>query len=340
MLEYRPVDETVYRSELLPWLPPRILDAHVHVSLRQRRVPVSPERLKGNWAMEVGVSHSWEDLRATYKMLFPGVEVFCLAFGGVFKEFDTDVENDRVLSGIKDPANRARGLFVSRPEDDPARIRQALQDGFSGVKPYPDLAASNETDCSIFDFLPRAHLKVLDEHSAVVVLHISRPGRIGDPDNIREVLEIADSYLNVRLVVAHVGRAFCLPTARKGLPHFTDRPGVLFDCSANLNPDVFEYFFDALGPERLLFGSDLPITLMRGVREYVGERYINFTDAPYSWNTDRKSPEDEARYTFFLYEELRALISALGRVGMGKAEMEAVLYSNAARMLGIEDAND
>ena len=83
--------------------------------------------------------------------------------------------------------------------------------------------------------------------------------------------------------------------------------------------------------------TDLPITLIRGVREYVGERYINFTDAPYSWNTDRKSPEGEARYTFFLYEELRALITALGRVGMGKA---AILYSNAARMLGIEDDND
>ena len=340
MLEYRPVDETVYRSELLPWLPPRILDAHVHVSLAQCRVPISPERIKANWAMEVGVRQSWEELRTAYATLFPGVEVFCLAFGGVFQELDISAENGYVLQGIKDAAHRARGLFVTRPGDNAKLIHEAFERGFSGIKPYPDLAPDSQADCSVFEFLPREHLDALNEHRGILTLHLSRPGRIADPDNIREALEVADTWPDIRLVLAHVGRAFCLPTALKGLPHFTGRPNVRFDCSAHLNPDVFAYFLETLGPERLLFGSDLPITLMRGVREHAGERYINYTDAPYSWNTDRKSPEEEARYTFFLYEELRALISALGRVGMGKAEMEAILYSNAARMLGIEDDND
>ncbi len=51
-----------------------------------------------------------------------------------------------------------------------------------------------------------------------------------------------------------------------GLPHFADDPGLYFDISANLNADVFHYALGTIGPERLLFGSDLPVTMMRGVR--------------------------------------------------------------------------
>lgn len=335
MIEYRPTDDLVYREELRYWLPPSVFDFHAHVSLGQHRVPLSPERLRANWAMEVGVRQPWERLRDVYATLFPENEVLCLVFGGVFQELDIDAENSYVLSGLGRPENTARGLYVTRPSFDPSRIHKAMDEGFAGIKPYPDLAPEQQDDCSVFDFLPTAHLEALNEREGVLMLHLSRPGRIGDPDNIREVLQISDQFPRVRIVLAHVGRAFCLPTAQKGLPSFADHPRILFDCSANLNPDVFAYFLEVLGPDRLLFGSDLPITLMRGCRDHVGERYINYSDAPYSWNTDRKSPEQEARYTFFLYEELRALIAGARRAGMGKPELESILYGNAARVLGI-----
>jgi len=209
-----------------------------------------------------------------------------------------------------------------------------MADGFLGIKPYPDLAPQGSEDASTFDFAPHAHLAMLNALGGVLMLHLPRRGRIADPNNISELKELRQKYPLIRLIVAHIGRAYCLPTALAGLPHFADDPGICFDTAANLNADVFQYELETIGPERILYGSDLPVTMMRGVREHVGDKYINYTDGPFSWNTNRKTPEEEAAYTFYLYEELRALIKAVERAGMGKAEFEQIMYTNAAKLLG------
>ena len=205
--------------------------------------------------------------------------------------------------------------------------------GFLGIKPYPDLAPHGTNEVSIYDFLPRAHLAVLDKFGGILMLHLPRHGRLGDAHNIREVLEIHESYPSVKLILAHIGRAYCLPAAERGLPHLVDARRIYFDTAANLNADVFQYALEVVGPDRLLFGSDLPVTMMRGVREHIGEEYINYTDGPYSWNTNRKSPEEEANYTYYVYEELRALIRAVERAGLGFDALEKILYSNSAGLL-------
>ena len=327
------VDARVYQDEIRPWLPDEIVDIHTHVVLAEHVAPISPERMAANWALEVGIEQSWEDLRENYRSLFADQRVTALAFGGVFQEVDIEASNSYVLSGANDPRNNALGLLVTRPEWDADVIAEAISQGFVGIKPYPDLAPQPTGEVSIFDFCPRSHLEALNELKGILMLHLPRAGRLGDADNIRELVELSESYPDIKLIVAHIGRSFCLPTARKGLPSLAKNESVYFDTSANLNADVFWYAIETVGADRLLFGSDLPITLMRGVREHIGEEYINHTDAPYSWNTNRKSPEEEAQYTYFLYEELRALIAAAQRSGIGKAGLEKILYSNGARLL-------
>lgn len=326
------VDRAVYRQEIAPWLPPRVLDFHVHVNLPAHTDPISPERIASNWAMEVGTAQSWDDLRATYAALFEGREVGCVAFGTVYRETRTDENNAYVLAGATETPGRAFPLMVTRPEWPAEKVASGLAAGFVGIKPYPDLVPGN-VEVSVFDFLPHAHLNALDEAGGILMLHLPRAGRLGDPENVREVRELRQRYPRVKPVIAHVGRAYCLPTAERGLPGLADDPGIVFDISANLNSDVFRFALDVVGPDRLLFGSDLPITLMRGMREHVGEKYVNYTSTPYSWNTNRKSPDEEARYTFFLYEELRAIIRAVQQVGLGKEAMTKIMHDNGMRVL-------
>jgi len=326
----------VYEKELSQWLPPKIIDCHVHVKLQEHAGPVSPKRKEAMWALEVGSSQSWEQLRSNTQTLFPRQDVTCLTFGGVYREVNTDLSNDYVLSGAKDPRNKAMALYVTRPEWSTAKLELAMDQGFLGIKPYSDLALKDSIEVSIYDFLPKDHLKLMNDRGGIVMLHLPRAKRIGDPENTKELLEIAEAYPSIRLIVAHIGRAYCLPTAEKGLPYFADVPGVLFDTAANLNADVFEYALKIVGPDRILYGSDLPIMLMRGVREHVGDKYINYTDGPYSWNTNRKSPEDEAKYTYYLYEEMKALIEAVRRCGGGKDTLNKILYTNSAKLLGLE----
>jgi len=332
--DLRPHDRDIYEQEIAPWLPARIYDCHVHVGLEQHCGPVSPERIKANWAMEVGSAQSWEILQRRHRLLFPDREVCTLAFGGVFREIDLEANNAYVLAGARDPANRACGLMVTAPEWPATRIEEGLAQGFRGVKPYPDLAPMGSERARIADFLPDHHVEVLNRHRGVLMLHLPRPGRLADPANLEDLTALADRYPGIRLIVAHVGRAFCLPTARKGLAPFVSRPNVHWDIAAHLNADVFRLVLETMGPDRLLYGSDLPITIMRGEREHRGEMYINYTDAPYSWNTNRKPPEVEARYTFFLYQELRALVQAVQACGMGRKEMAQIMFGNCARLVG------
>ena len=335
-MDNRAIDRLVYDQELSPHLPSTIIDCHVHIGLSEHWGPVSPERYAEIWAMEVAEEQSWEQLQSAYRLLFPEQEVHALAFGFVYREVDIERNNAYLRAGISDPRNNAHGLFVTRPEYDPSAISEAMSQGFLGIKPYPDLAAQATQEVSVYDFLPRAHLGVLDQLGGILMLHLPRKGRLGDPDNIREVLEISETFAAIKIVIAHIGRAYCLPAAQRGLPRLVERQGLYFDTSANLNAEVFQYALETIGPDHLLFGSDLPVTLMRGKREHIGEQYINWTDGAYSWNLNRKGPDEEANYTFYLYEQLRALIKAVERSGLGLEALEKILYSNSARLLGIK----
>lgn len=326
-------DHHIYERELKEWLPPRIFDCHVHVMLAKHCAPISPERKKKNWAMEVVTEMSWEDLWRNYGLLFPQQEVSVLAFGNVYREVNLDANNEYILAGLQQSGRSVYGLCAVAPTWHHSKIEEAFRLGFVGIKPYPDLAGRDDDEISIFEFVPHEHLTVVDAFGGVLMLHLPRKRRLADPENIRELLRIHEKYSAIKIVVAHVGRAFTMPTAEQGLPHFADVPGILFDVAANLNADVMEYALHIVGPDRLLFGSDLPITLMRGMREHVGDTYINYTDGPYSWNTNRKTPEEEANYTFFIYEELIALKAAFNRAGLGSEEVEKVMYRNAMKMI-------
>lgn len=330
----RSIDREIYDNELSPWLPERIYDCHAHISLAENCGHLSPERRKQFWTMEVGVFQTWEELRENHRRLFPGRDVDTLAFGGVYREQDSRRENDYVLSGLRNPLNRADGLLVTRPEWDASMIEDGMAKGFIGIKPYPDLAPQETLEISVFDFVPHAHLAMLNDLKGVLMLHLPRAGRLGDPENVRELLEIAERYPSIRLIVAHIGRAYCLPAAEESLPQFADVPGVFFDTSANLNADVFQLAMETIRPDRMLFGTDLPVMMMRGCRDHVGEDYVNYTNGAYSWNTNRKSPEEEACYSYYVYEQLRALIKAAKCVGLDKPAFHKILYHNTAKLLG------
>ena len=332
-MEVRPVDRRVYLEELRSWLPARIIDIHVHVALAQHIGYISEERKKANWAYEVGLDQSWEDLWKSLEILFPEQQVDVVVFGVPLREVDLEANNAYIRSGLQNFKGSARGLLVTKPEWQSSVIETALKDGFIGIKPYPDLAPSENAEPTVFDFAPRSHLEVLDRLGGILMLHLPGKGRLADPNNIQAIKEISRGYKSIKIVIAHVGRSFCLPTAQRGLPSLVGLPNVWYDISAVMNADVIEYAVQSVGADRVLYGSDLPITLIHGYREHVGDTYINYTDGDYSWNTNRKPPEIEANYTYYLYEELRALIEAARRLGDARAVIRRIMLDNAIELL-------
>jgi hypothetical protein len=91
-------------------------------------------------------------------------------------------------------------------------FEKAIEEGgFLGCKVYlsnsPRYIPENEI--RIFDYLPYHQLEVLNRRGWIVMLHIPRPGRLKDPVNLAQMLEIEEKYPHVKLIIAHVGRAYC-----------------------------------------------------------------------------------------------------------------------------------
>ena len=341
---YNDVDRAFWAEHLEGWLPRGIVDAHTHLmDPKFRLTPMTEAMRKQYWVNEVFEPIDFDTADRCQRVVFPGREVKCVAFGVPDLDFDVEAGNAYVQQGC-----HARGwysLTVIRPQWSAEKVLAELDaPGVIGVKPYYSLISLNRDtrdahlEAGIFEFLPHPILEVLNERHAWVTLHVPKAARLGHPDNLREIREIRRRYPSVVLVIAHLGRCYTEPHALEALPLLADDPGIYFDTSAVLNPASHRVALQHLGPERILYGTDNPILYMRGRRQYRDRTYINRTSHPFHFNQDREPPEVEARYTLYMYEDLRAIRQACDALGItDRRALEAIFHDNAARL--IESAN-
>jgi hypothetical protein len=213
--------------------------------------------------------------------------------------------------------------------------------GFIGAKVYLTLSPAHipADQIRIFDFLPHHQLEVLDRHGWIVMLHIPRSARLRDPANLADMLEIERRYPSARVIIAHVGRAYCPEDVGDAFTVLAQTQRMMFDISANTNAAVFEQLIRTVGPRRILFGSDLPITRMRMRRICEHGNYINlvprglYGDVSDDKHMREADGERADVLSFFLYEEIDAFRRAAQATGLTPQGIEDVFHGNAARLI-------
>ena len=329
-------DKQVFREELYDFLPDKIVDSHSHVFLPEHeRVGV-----KGKWVNKVFCEASIEETIARYNALFGDKKVTPVIFGtpsGLVEQSNQYVAKVSKKTGF--PA-----LFMSRYGDSSEYIEeQVIKGGFQGLKPYlyncnPNVNGAN---ADIFDFLPEEHLKISDKHGWKVVLHISKPERLKHENNVKQLLEIEQKYPNVKLIVAHIGRAYCEEDLGNSLEILSSNTkNMLFDFSANTNSFVIEKCIKLFGTKRVLFGTDMPIARMRMYRICENGNYVNVV--PRGMYGDVSSDPhmretDEKNVTNFCYEILRAFKTASKNLSLTKSDIDNVMWKNASVLYGINE---
>ena len=342
LFEVNAVDRAVYQDQLRTFLPGRMIDIHAHVWLDKFQSKEHDECLRAvTWPRRVALDNSIQDLRETYRLLFPGQSVLPLIFGSAISlRDDLRAGNDYV----RDCARKYRfpALIFSDPRWSETEFEERIDAGhFLGAKAYltrsdPRLA---EKDIQIYDFLPHHQLKVLDKRNWIVMLHIPRPGRLRDPLNLTQMIQIEKAYPNVAVIIAHVGRAYCPEDVGDAFEALAATRQMRFDISANTSAENFERLIRAVGPRRILFGSDLPITRMRMRRVCEGGRYINvvpkglYGDVSNDPHLREAEGDDAARITFFMYEEIEAFRQATLKTGLESSDINDIFYRNSAEML-------
>lgn len=346
LLEIKNVDRRFYAERLRDWLPENIVDIHTHVwrgSDYRPGVPCRGQERSVTWPGRVAKDNPIEDLQETYRLMLPGKTVTPL----IFPTIPQSDNLDKVNSYVADCSRRtsAPALIFSDPEWSASELeKKILADGFIGAKSYLSMASSKISgkEICIYDFFPRHQLEVHDSHGWIVMLHIPRDGRLKDPLNLTQLLEIERDFPNLKLIIAHVGRAYCNEDVGNAFEMLASTKNMCFDFSANTNDWVLEQLLRCVGPKRVLFGSDMPILRMRMRRITRDGRYVNlvprglYGDVSDDPNMGELDSAEADKLTFFLYEELDAFRRASGKVGLKQNDIEDIFFNNAMGL--IEDA--
>ena len=332
-------DKHVYETELRDFLPEKIADIHAHAWSLEHGWDFTDTNGGSVWPQLVAKSMTTDELVESYKILLPGKEVLPLVCGSC--NCATNFANEPISEGKKKHGFPI--LYRTSYEMTGEELEKAvLEGGYLGLKPYLTFCPSYIPipEIRIFDFLPHHQLEVANKHGWIVLLHIARPGRLRDKVNVAQLMEIEEKYPNVKLIVAHIGRAYSKEDIGDAFETLKNTKNMVFDFAANLCDDAIRACIEAVGPGRLLFGADMPIALMRmyriveeGVYYNIVPRglYPNIAGEPHMRETDEKD------ITIMYYEQIRAMKRVAEELKLSRRDIEDIFCNNAMRILRKED---
>lgn len=340
-------DRQFFTDHIRGRLPADVVDIHAHTWLRSfERASLGGAPPRANdWARLAARDNPLEVLSDTYRSLLPGVRTQAAVFGFPAPDIDVASSNDYVATQA--PLFGYFPIALTRPEWSAEALVRMLDRGrFIGSKVYLEFAAHGIPleRMRIFDFAPHHQLEVLNERHAVLILHIPRSGRLADPQNVQDLLALARHYPDIQAVVAHVGRAYCLEDIGDAFDRLAGETSLLFDTSANCNAGVIAEAWRRVGPTRLLFGSDMPITRMKLRRVCRDGTYVNFVrkgvlgDLAHISHMQGVDGEEADSLTYFLYEEIAAILRAADDLEASTADLYALFAANAKRVLHIAES--
>ena len=342
LFEIKQVDIDFYEQRIKDFLPDKIIDTHSHIFLDSLMDYGNDraDRIKA-WPLMVAGENSIEDLVEGYRLFFPDKEVMPIFCPGNVRSRSSIGRLNQYCKSCAEEYEYPY-LALLNPDWSGKQVESATKNSnCMGAKVYltfaPDYIPTKEI--RIFDFLPHHQLEVLNSNGLAVLLHIARTKRLRDPLNIAQLLEIEKRYPDVKLIVAHVGRAYCIEDVGNAFEVLKKTKNIVFDLAANTNAEVFEMLIEAVGPGRILFGSDEPVSRMRMKRICENGKYINliakeaYGDVSNERHMREVPKEESDKFTFFIYEIIDAFRRAAEKTGLTDNDIEDVFYNNALRMI-------
>lgn len=335
-------DRKFYEENIKDFLPDVFYDTHSHLWSDEHRINKKRGDMgAATWPSLVALDNSAEDLDETYKTIFPGKKVIPLVCGNIGAGEDFEAHNRFVEEGAKKYGWPA--LYFSSPKMSADELREnILKGGFLGVKAYlnhsPRYLPNDEI--RIYDFFPPHQLEVINELGGIVLCHIARSRRLGDPVNLAQIREIDEKYPNLTLIVAHIGRAYGPNDIGNGFEELAKTKNVYVDFAANCYDRAMVGMLKSVGYKRSLYGSDMPIFRMKA-RRIIDENgmYINLVPKGYYGDLSgeihmRELEGKEAEeLSFYIYDEILAFKRAAEEVGLTKEQVEDVFYGNAKELI-------
>lgn len=326
-------DLSLFRRELDSFVPDRIFDAHAHLWARAHVPPGTSPAFESAAQEVVGL----DEYRRLMAALLPGREIA----GGLFipgaigaQGADLAAENELVAREAMADSHCRNALLVS-PEMDEDLVRAEVRRLRPvGLKCYHLRSKAQPTwEAEIPDYLPEGHVRVAHEEGLCIVLHIVRSRALADPSNQRWIRRYCEQFPHMNLILAHAGRGFNPYHTMEGIRALRDLPNVWCDASAVTEVGALEAIIRTLGHSRLLYGSDFPISHLRGRCVAIGDGFVWLYEETLTWDAVSFQP---VQPTLVGLESLRALKQAAWHCHLPDRQVEDIFYNNAIRLLRLD----
>ena len=140
----------------------------------------------------------------------------------------------------------------------------------------------------------------------------------------------------MKLILAHSGRGFQPAHNLEGLPDLVGLENLYFDTSANCEPIAHQSIIRIMGHERLMYGSDLPVSHMRGRSLGTADSFLWLYEDTPVWGEKHLKIDP----VLVGLEHLRSLKWACWSERMSDSQVEDIFWNNAAGLLGVTEAAD
>jgi predicted TIM-barrel fold metal-dependent hydrolase len=221
-----------------------IVDAHVHLMTDSTGWYAYKKSAGGSDA------RVW-DAEATVRLLDDsGIDqCWLLTLSGLYGFNDCRAANDEVIAAARQFPDRLVPFCTAFPNQDPqaaaAEIRRCLDLGCKGVKFHPWLQSFPANSAYLYP-----SLELCGEGAIPVLFHTGTPP-YSQPF---QVMEQARRFPAVPFVIGHFGKIMFLDAVRSA----ELCPNVYLETSGAQVADL-QFALERIAPERILFGTDLPI---------------------------------------------------------------------------------
>lgn len=330
-LEVMP-EEQARIDEYAAWLPSHVIDAHAHANLPEHVDFIHDSAY--NHMLSTFPSFSIEESSASHELLHPGIDIRTLRFAKTFKGIAHRAANQYLLEQSPD---KDRVALFGLPEDPNYTIEMLSHPRVSALKMYYSYLQPPAT--TVYEAFPPAILAAAEERGVAVVMHA--PKMI--VNSLDDVIQTTRDFPDLKIALAHLGSSkFDVPGLQEAYDRLAGETTLYADTALNPSPEVVTRALNTFGSDRIMYGSDEPLNLIRSVPYVHPERGQRIaTKFAYHW----QNPEEHAQYHhladsaihahWLSLDALRAAIEAQPNAKQAVIK-QAIFHDNAARFYGFE----
>jgi len=326
------------QERLLPKIPEDVIDVHVHMadekSVNMDQIPAAAL----NHMMTTFPVNTNEQSAAIDETLMTGKSVNKLRFANAFKGVLHKSVNTYLINTKNDNAKTALFGVSESSEDIDYTISELESGNYAGLKMY--YMATDPPKKNLYEYFPRDVLSAAERLGVPIILHLPKTiyGSMDELGNLQA------NFPNLKVMLAHIG---VVHTVRNGLDQIlknvSQMENVFVDTSGIHEAEVVARALKYLGKNKLLYGSDEPLNLIRAIvyeNPDLGPRLL--TDYPYHWvDKDEQAKYrslGDGKFMHSHWQQLSAIDHAVELQGYTETEkknvLTAIFETNAKRLFG------